>query len=562
MVEYQYSGESFNNTEDWIEFDGVRLDNLEKNIGIDEYPEFDEGSTYNTGDVVSYNELLYQFIADHAAGAWIGTDVEETDVVKAHIVQELGTSENAVISQKRLTRELKKLTDNIEREITDHADDYFEFQDEEGNSILEITKGYIKAHKKFVDENGNEIGSTEGSSANNDVSMEVREDSENIVKFFLPQGLAFLIKGTYWGFGAVGLKDISNALPRYSIEKAFKLNGGEVRVLPYTMAYADVTYGTTFRFDSDFSGSIIIGRGYKPDGDNSIKHTTNAGWLEITSDKIIEKARQFSWSDYPHTYKEYSHGLNLKSPISIVVQTKIVNGVLECVVKLTNGDGQIYTIDKTGDSADPRGISCSIGTTYLQTSEMNIEVESFSFTNSRYKNDVWLYGDSYMAGYWREYLARNYNINNYFQGFAGGENSESALKSFNTDIKHGVPKHILYGMGMNDDNDTEDNVNLSWLKNTEQFLKICDEYNIIVTMLTVPSVRHNEELIEDHRKLNEWIRSSGRPYIDISTTVEDGNGNWFDGLRSTSPENDIHPSSIGSHILAAKILNEYPVLSE
>lgn len=75
------------------------MDNLEKNTGIDEYPEFDEGSTYSAGDVVSYNGLLYKFTTDHAAGAWTGTDAEETDVVKAHIVQELGDSEDKVVSQ-------------------------------------------------------------------------------------------------------------------------------------------------------------------------------------------------------------------------------------------------------------------------------------------------------------------------------------------------------------------------------------------------------------------------------------------------------------------------------
>ena len=53
------------------------MDNLEKNTGIDEYPEFNEGSTYNAGDVVSYNGLLYQFTVDHTAGAWTGNEVQE-----------------------------------------------------------------------------------------------------------------------------------------------------------------------------------------------------------------------------------------------------------------------------------------------------------------------------------------------------------------------------------------------------------------------------------------------------------------------------------------------------
>lgn len=58
------------------------MDNLEKNIGIDKYPEFDEGSTYSIGDIVFYNGLLYQFTTDHAAGAWMGTDAAEWNLKK------------------------------------------------------------------------------------------------------------------------------------------------------------------------------------------------------------------------------------------------------------------------------------------------------------------------------------------------------------------------------------------------------------------------------------------------------------------------------------------------
>ena len=81
-MEYTFNGGTFTSTDSWVKFDGIRLDNLEKNTGIDEYPEFDEGSTYSAGNVVSYNGLLYQFTSEHAAEAWTGTDVEETNTTK------------------------------------------------------------------------------------------------------------------------------------------------------------------------------------------------------------------------------------------------------------------------------------------------------------------------------------------------------------------------------------------------------------------------------------------------------------------------------------------------
>lgn len=483
---------------------------------------------------------------------------------KTQTDEELKERDDKLTELEGITSKLNsKIDGNIQEEHTDSTDDYFEFQNNEGETILNINKESIECKKSIYDKDGKEI--VGGNTSNNIEGLKIEriDDSIFILKYFLPEGLAFSIKGTEWGFGTIGLKSISDALNRYNMLKDFSLNPGEYKILPYVMAYADVTYGTTFRFDGTFSGTVEIGRGYKTFGDNTVNHTTNAGWLEITSDKIIEKAYQFTWSDYPHTYKEYTHGLTLKSPMSIIVQTKITDeGILECKVTLTNGDGNTYIIDKTGENADSKGLSCSIGSPYITTTEMTINVDSFSYVNKRYKKDTWLYGDSYMGSYWREILAKKYNINNYMQAFAGGENSTSALRSFVEDIKHGVPKYILYGMGMNDDNDTEESVNPTWLYNTKKFLEIADLYNIIVTMLTVPSVRVDGTLIEDHRKLNQWIRESGRPYIDISELVEDGDGNWKDGYRSTNPTNDIHPSSLGSAIIAAKILNEYPVLSE
>lgn len=59
-------------------------------IGLDEYPTFSESTDYSAGDVVNYNGKLYKFTADHAAGAWIGTDVEPYNL-KKDIEERYGT---------------------------------------------------------------------------------------------------------------------------------------------------------------------------------------------------------------------------------------------------------------------------------------------------------------------------------------------------------------------------------------------------------------------------------------------------------------------------------------
>lgn len=51
-------------------------------IGLIEYPVFSTSEDYTVGDVVNYDGKLYEFTADHAKGAWIGTDAEDTSVRK------------------------------------------------------------------------------------------------------------------------------------------------------------------------------------------------------------------------------------------------------------------------------------------------------------------------------------------------------------------------------------------------------------------------------------------------------------------------------------------------
>lgn len=58
------------------------LVNLDDNVGISEYPAFSVEQNYNAGDVVNYEGNLYEFTADHAKGAWIGTDAKDISLKK------------------------------------------------------------------------------------------------------------------------------------------------------------------------------------------------------------------------------------------------------------------------------------------------------------------------------------------------------------------------------------------------------------------------------------------------------------------------------------------------
>lgn len=49
-------------------------------VGLDTYPVFSDTKPYVKGEIVNYGGLLYEFTADHEAGAWIGTDARDTSL--------------------------------------------------------------------------------------------------------------------------------------------------------------------------------------------------------------------------------------------------------------------------------------------------------------------------------------------------------------------------------------------------------------------------------------------------------------------------------------------------
>lgn len=60
----------------------TKLDNINNTLGgnTNLAPIFNTSTAYSKGDMVNYNGDLYVFTANHAAGAWTGSDVVQTKV--------------------------------------------------------------------------------------------------------------------------------------------------------------------------------------------------------------------------------------------------------------------------------------------------------------------------------------------------------------------------------------------------------------------------------------------------------------------------------------------------
>lgn len=57
-----------------------QIQNLTNNVGILEYENFNESDSYEIGDVVNYNGILYVFTKPHSAGPWNQEEVQNTNL--------------------------------------------------------------------------------------------------------------------------------------------------------------------------------------------------------------------------------------------------------------------------------------------------------------------------------------------------------------------------------------------------------------------------------------------------------------------------------------------------
>ena len=55
-------------------------DTIVGNVGVAEYPQFSANTDYRLGEVVTYNGVMYRFVANHAASEWNGADVVRTSI--------------------------------------------------------------------------------------------------------------------------------------------------------------------------------------------------------------------------------------------------------------------------------------------------------------------------------------------------------------------------------------------------------------------------------------------------------------------------------------------------
>ncbi len=161
---------------------------------------------------------------------------------------------------------------------------------------------------------------------------------------------------------------------------------------------------------------------------------------------------------------------------------------------------------------------------------------------------VWLFGDSYLD-FWPRNLVRWGVTDCYLDGFSG-RGSLAAVESLRQVLVLGVPKKVVWFMGMNDaDTDT---VNPNWLAAYEALVSLSKEYGFEVILTTTPNVP-----ARSNRQKNRIVRESGLRYLDLCSAVgADENPKWYPGLLGPD---QVHPTyDRGAPVIAQYILSHLP----
>ena len=297
---------------------------------------------------------------------------------------------------------------------------------------------------------------------------------------------------------------------------------------------SDIKQNNTFSFNAklegDFSSIYLAhGKNEKYSGMFVVVDRTNVYFYRYHSSDILVAT--------------HAHGLTIDKFINVTVNV-LQDQTADVIVSTVSGDFKVN--NKWQGSKGT--ISCGLNGCDLKECIL-------SFYSPDYDKKLWAFGDSYFYDYednrWTKIVINNGFVGAMFDGY-GGRTANGGLTSLKKCLKFGMPKQILWCLGMNN-RDNSDSVNTEWNNVFEELKTLCKEKNIELILCTIPTTS-----TANHEYKNAIIKSSGYRYVDIANALgADGEGAWYDGLLASD---DTHPTSRGSKVIASRMMADVPEL--
>ena len=237
----------------------------------------------------------------------------------------------------------------------------------------------------------------------------------------------------------------------------------------------------------------------------------------------------------------YAHGLTISDYIHIYINVK--DDIYNASVSILTSNNQSFKNDNVAWHA------CE-GDAYVETTGQ-YENAIFLIGGSAWRKDIWFFGDSY-ADYWVPKIMEIYGANNFMSDGFSGRNSAEAVPSLKKNLQLGIPKIIVWMLGMNDA-DTVSAINAEYKAAFDEVSAMCDEMGIKFIPSTIPNTP-----TQLHTFKNDYIKSSGYEYVDVAKMfdAESAGSTWFAGLLGAD---NVHPSQPnGAIVLATMLYNNFP----
>lgn len=285
----------------------------------------------------------------------------------------------------------------------------------------------------------------------------------------------------------------------------------------------------------DFSSVVI---GFMHTGSQNLHNR-----ITIDQEKILVS------NYYTDNIKTINHGLNIDKTINVLIK-KNYNLTADITVA---SSGASFSINV------PWGDVTQSLVAFVRSNHSNLSNCSLTLVQQEIDAKIYAFGDSYFnysPSRWLYYADKFGFTNNMFANGHPGEASAAAFTELIAALQCGTPKYLLWGLGMNDGNDTADTSepNKAWLETVQKVIAVCEQYEITPILATIPTV---PSVYNEHK--NEWIRSSGHRYIDFAQSVgASEDGTWHDGMLSTD---GVHPSDRGAIALFFRALHDFPEIA-
>ena len=291
---------------------------------------------------------------------------------------------------------------------------------------------------------------------------------------------------------------------------------------------------------------IIIGHGYG---------STYSAWLEINSENVISYDLGANSNAAPGKSPK-THGLTIKNYV-----TMILVGDRES----SNG-GFILVTDGGVSTGKYIGSSCNGKITVDAVGGVTLTDVKGSWACFDYENPIWIFGASYFSlgdpARWPYYMyADGYNDNIFITG-RGGLNSTGGLIELKDALKHAIPKVIIWGYGMNDGNDPQDEtIKETTYNNHIEFLEICKQNNIeavFISSVNCATNFHSGKIDYVSHRLGDFANYDYK-VVSLPHAVDgyEAGSMWYDGMLSGD---NIHPTSLGARNFYLELLCTYPEL--